>query len=56
VASLVANGRVLADLPDTDGDGPWALTLADQTLIAVYERFRPGEIKPAVVLPTAHQG
>ncbi|NNE11800.1 MAG: tRNA pseudouridine(55) synthase TruB [Ilumatobacter sp.] len=52
-AALIANGRVL----DTfDGSGPWAVSLADGTLLAVYEPFRTGLAKPAVVLPTAALG
>jgi tRNA pseudouridine55 synthase len=52
VARLVADGRVLAAW---DGDGPWAVFRRDGTLIAVYERFRGSEAKPAVVLPTARR-
>jgi tRNA pseudouridine55 synthase len=48
VAALVANGRVLEAW---DGDGPWALFRPDGELIAVYERFRGTQAKPAVVLP-----
>jgi tRNA pseudouridine55 synthase len=47
-AALVANGRVL---PAWAGDGPWAVFDAAGTLLAVYEPFRGGEAKPAVVLP-----
>jgi tRNA pseudouridine55 synthase len=47
-AALVANGRVL----DTwDGSGPWAVLDRSGRLLAVYETFRPGQAKPAVVLP-----
>lgn len=49
MAALVANGRVL---PRFDPPGPWAL-FEDDVLLAVYEPFRSGEAKPAVVLPTA---
>ena len=47
VADLVGHGRVL---PAWGGDGPWAVHRPDGELIAVYERFRDGEAKPAVVL------
>lgn len=50
VAGLVANGRVLPAWP---GPGPWAVHRPDGELIAVYEAFRDGQAKPAVVLPTA---
>jgi tRNA pseudouridine55 synthase len=49
-AALVANGRVL---PAWTGAGPWAVVGPSGELIAVYERFRSGGAKPAVVLPTA---
>jgi hypothetical protein len=48
VAAMVTNGRVLDAWP---GTGPWALFRSDGTLIAVYERFRDSQAKPAVVLP-----
>ncbi|MET0458535.1 MAG: tRNA pseudouridine(55) synthase TruB [Ilumatobacteraceae bacterium] len=47
VAALIANGRVL-DAPD--GTGPWAMVAPDDRLLAVYEPFREGQAKPAVVL------
>jgi tRNA pseudouridine55 synthase len=47
---LVADGRVL---PAWEGDGPWAVHADDGRLVAVYEAFRDGTAKPAVVLPTA---
>jgi tRNA pseudouridine55 synthase len=46
-AALVANGRVL-DPPD--GTGPWAMVDEGGRLLAVYEPFRAGEAKPAVVV------
>jgi tRNA pseudouridine55 synthase len=52
----VAAVRVGKVLPLTDlggGDGPWAVTGPDGTLLAVYESFRPGLAKPAVVLASA---
>ena len=48
VAALIANGRVLDAWP---GTGPWAIYRRDGTLVAVYERFRDSQAKPAVVLP-----
>ncbi|MGB0114361.1 MAG: hypothetical protein WBP59_14155, partial [Ilumatobacteraceae bacterium] len=48
VAALIANGRVL---DQWDGEGPWAVFSAAGDLLAVYERFRDGQAKPAVVLP-----
>lgn len=53
-ASLVANGRVLPAFDD--GEGPWAVYAPEGVLIAVYERFRGGDAKPSVVLPTAGGG
>ena len=47
-AALVANGRVLP-APDA-GAGPWALVTGGDGLLAVYEPFRAGQAKPAVVL------
>ena len=49
-AALVADGRVL---PPWSGEGPWAVHGPDGVLLAVYVTFREGEVKPAVVLPTA---
>ena len=47
-AALVANGRVL---PAPPGAGPWAIVDEGGGLLAVYESFRAGQAKPAVVLP-----
>ena len=47
VAALVADGR---PLPRPGGDGPWALLDGAGDLLAVYEPFRDGLAKPAVVL------
>jgi tRNA pseudouridine55 synthase len=47
-AALVANGRVLDAWA---GGGPWAVFDPDGRLLAVYETFRGGLAKPAVVLP-----
>ena len=46
-AADIAHGKVL---PVWEGDGPWAVTGTDGGLLAVYERYRPGLAKPAVVL------
>jgi tRNA pseudouridine55 synthase len=46
-ASDVAHGR---PLPCWDGDGPWAVAAPDGALVAVYESWRDGLAKPAVVL------
>ncbi len=48
-AALVANGRVL---PPWAGVGPWAVVGPEGNLLAVYEPFRSGEAKPALVIPT----
>ena len=47
VAALIANGRVLAA---PDGAGPWAMVGPGGRLLGVYEPFRDGQAKPAVVL------
>jgi tRNA pseudouridine55 synthase len=47
-AALIANGRVLAAW---QGEGPWAVSDRVGRLLAVYEAFRDGQAKPAVVLP-----
>lgn len=49
VEALIANGRVL---DAWEGSGPWAVFSEAGTLLAVYETFRDGQAKPAVVLPT----
>jgi len=50
VAALVAQGRVLAaDQHGFAGAGPWAV-FATTGLVAVYEPFRDGTVKPAVVI------
>ena len=51
VAALIAQGRVLAaDEHGFTGSGPWAV-FGPAGLLAVYEPFREGIVKPAVVLP-----
>lgn len=47
VAGLIGNGRVLDAF---DGPGPWAVFATSGELLAVYEAFRDGQAKPAVVL------
>jgi len=47
-AADVRHGKVL---PTWEGEGPWAVTGPEGTLLAVYESYRPGLAKPAVVLP-----
>jgi tRNA pseudouridine55 synthase len=50
-ASAVAVGKVLERGPlGLEGDGPWSIVDADGRLLAVYEAFRSGTAKPAVVL------
>jgi tRNA pseudouridine55 synthase len=51
-AALVATGRVLPAFSGA-GDGPWAVLDAERNLLAVYERFRDAQAKPAVVLAGA---
>ncbi|MEJ7764806.1 MAG: tRNA pseudouridine(55) synthase TruB [Acidimicrobiales bacterium] len=46
-AADIRHGKVL---PTWEGEGPWAVTGPDGTLLAVYETYRPGLAKPAVVL------
>jgi tRNA pseudouridine55 synthase len=46
-AAMVRQGRVL---PAFDGAGPWAVLTDGGELLAVYESFRSGTVKPAVVL------
>ena len=46
-ADLISHGRVLDSWP---GEGPWAVSSEDGALLAVYEPFRDGQAKPAVVL------
>lgn len=48
VAEAVGYGKVL-DV-DWPGDGPWAVLDAGGDLLAVYERYGDGRVKPAVVV------
>jgi len=47
-AAAVAHGKVL---PTWDGSGPWAVTGPSGDLLAVYEPYLAGLVKPAVVIP-----
>ena len=47
-AADIRHGKVL---PAFEGEGPWAVTGPDGSLLAVYEPYRPGLAKPSVVLP-----
>jgi tRNA pseudouridine55 synthase len=55
-AGLIATGRVLPASTASTGQGPWAVHGPTGRLLAVYEAFRAGTIKPAVVLPAATTG
>jgi hypothetical protein len=47
----VAHGKVLPlDALAVDGDGPWAVVGPDGVLLAVYEPYDEGLVKPAVVI------
>ncbi|MDP1806152.1 MAG: hypothetical protein Q8K72_13355, partial [Acidimicrobiales bacterium] len=48
LAEAVSYGKVL-DV-DWAGEGPWAVLDAGGALLAVYERYADGRVKPAVVL------
>jgi len=52
-AAMVRHGRVLDRWP---GDGPWAVCDSSGALLGVYEPFRAGQAKPAVVIPASNQG
>ncbi len=54
VAADVAHGKVLPEeVLAVSGDGPWAVTDAAGSLLAVYERHKPGTVKPGVVVAPA---
>ena len=53
VAALVRHGRVL---PAFAGAPPWALHDQHGQLLALYDAFRSGEAKPAVVLSGGPDG
>lgn len=48
LADKVSHGKVLAAF---DGEGPWAVVDGEGRLLAVYEAYGEGLVKPAVVLP-----
>jgi tRNA pseudouridine55 synthase len=51
VADQVRHGRVLdAAALGLEGAGPWAVIDTDGSLLAVYEPYEGGQIKPAVVV------
>ena len=39
------------ELSPTKPQGPWAIVDSEQNLLAMYENFKTGTLKPAVVLP-----
>jgi tRNA pseudouridine55 synthase len=52
VASAIAHGKVLpAEALAVQSPGPWAVVDDGGTLLAMYERHKPGTVKPAVVIP-----
>jgi tRNA pseudouridine55 synthase len=54
VLAAIGHGKVLDRSVlgvDGDGDGPWAVVGAGGRLLAVYEPYDDGRVKPAVVLP-----
>ena len=51
IANEVRHGKVLdASALGAEGDGPWAVVDGDGTLLAVYEPYDNGRVKPAVVV------
>lgn len=53
-AAQVANGRVLdAEVLGVAGCGPWAVVDEAAELLAVYQPYGAGRVKPAVVIPPA---
>jgi tRNA pseudouridine55 synthase len=54
VSQAVAHGKVLpAAVLGATGEGPWAVVDRAGDLLAVYETYRAGTVKPAVVLAPA---
>ena len=52
VVVAVGHGKVLdRSVLGVEGDGPWAVVEAGGRLLAVYEPYDDGRVKPAVVLP-----
>ena len=39
------------ELSPVDIEGPWAIVDKQQNLLAMYEKFKSGMVKPAVVVP-----
>jgi tRNA pseudouridine55 synthase len=57
VEDSVRHGRVLErEQLGVEGEGPWAVTDPSEELLAVYEPFRDGRTKPAIVLSTQVAG
>lgn len=55
LAAAVGHGKVLpCSVLGVEGDGPWAVLIADGRLAAVYQQHptNSGEAKPTLVLPT----
>ena len=54
MAAAIGHGKVLeAHRLGVDGDGPWAVLDEAGRLLAVYEPYRDGTVKPAVVIVQA---
>ena len=52
VGRRVGSGQVMAiDELAVEGDGPWAVLGSQGRLLAVYEPYTSGSVKPAVVIP-----
>ena len=49
-ADVAVGGVLDAEEVGVLGEGPWATFGPDGSLLAVYERFRAGSIKPSLVL------
>jgi tRNA pseudouridine55 synthase len=51
VVAAIGHGRVFdATVLGVDGNGPWAVVDTDGRLLAVYEAYGDGRVKPAVVI------
>ncbi len=51
LAAAVRHGRVLdASILGVDGEGPWGVLDEGGTLLAVYDRHGPSDVKPTVVV------
>jgi tRNA pseudouridine55 synthase len=54
MAAAIGHGKVLAaDVLGVDGEGPWPVLDPSGRLLAVYEPYRDGIVKPAVVIVSA---